>query len=85
MISSKLSSKGQITLPKSVRQALEIRAGDRVQFEMDDDTVILRAMGPSTAEALAGSLRRYAGHRPAGGRVRKKVMQEVARAAAKEG
>ena len=83
MISSKLSSKGQITLPKSVRQALGVQSGDRIQFEMENGAVILRAMGPSTAEALAGSLQRYADNRRGGSGVRKKVRQEVSRAAAK--
>lgn len=32
MSSATLTSKGQITIPASVRKALEINAGDRVEF-----------------------------------------------------
>ncbi|MEM8715655.1 MAG: AbrB/MazE/SpoVT family DNA-binding domain-containing protein, partial [Cyanobacteria bacterium P01_G01_bin.4] len=33
--------KHQVTLPRAVRRALEIKAGDRVQFDIDGDRVIL--------------------------------------------
>lgn len=32
-----LTSKGQITLPKALRDKLNLSAGDRVEFFMDDD------------------------------------------------
>lgn len=34
---AKLTSKGQITIPRDVRKALGVRAGDRVVFEQADD------------------------------------------------
>lgn len=39
--SSRLSSKGQITIPQSIRSALALEKGDRVVFRMDGDRAIL--------------------------------------------
>jgi len=36
-----LTSKGQITLPKSIRQALGVTAGAKVSFELRGDEVIV--------------------------------------------
>src|SRR5258708_7826191 len=62
MISTRVSPKGEITLPKRIRQALQVKPGDRVCFESGDKTVLLRSQGPSSARALAGALRRYRGN-----------------------
>jgi len=37
-----LTSKGQITLPKSVRQVLGVDTGSKLAFEVRDDEVIVR-------------------------------------------
>ena len=37
-----LTSKGQITLPKSVRQVLGVETGSKLTFEVRDDEVIVR-------------------------------------------
>jgi antitoxin PrlF len=43
MPSATLTSKGQLTLPKAVRDLLRLGAGDRVDFVVNDDgTVVLR-------------------------------------------
>ena len=58
MPSSTLTSKGQVTIPKEVRDALGVRAGDRVSFVVrDDDVVELR---PETLDlrTLYGALKR---------------------------
>ncbi len=39
--SSRLSSKGQITIPQSIRSALALEKGDRVVFRVDGDRAIL--------------------------------------------
>ena len=36
MAAATLTSKGQITIPKSVRDALNLQPGDRVEFLVDD-------------------------------------------------
>lgn len=50
----KITSKGQITIPKKIRDKLKANA---VYFEMEDDTIIVKP----TRDA-AGSLREYAGN-----------------------
>jgi AbrB family looped-hinge helix DNA binding protein len=37
-----LTSKGQITIPKRMREALELEAGDEVVFELREGEVVLR-------------------------------------------
>lgn len=51
-----LTSKGQTTIPKEIRDALSMKAGDRLTFTlMPDSTVVMRLKSKSVAE-LAGGL-----------------------------
>jgi antitoxin PrlF len=55
---STLTSKGQTTIPKDIRERLHMKAGDRMTFTvMPDGTVLLRIKNRSVM-SLAGSLRR---------------------------
>jgi antitoxin PrlF len=40
-VTSKLSSRSQTTIPKTVRDALDLRSGDRVEYVIDGDAVRL--------------------------------------------
>jgi AbrB family looped-hinge helix DNA binding protein len=51
---AKVTSKGQITVPKAVRDALGIEEGDEVVFRVDGDRAVL-AKTPDLL-ALAGSI-----------------------------
>jgi antitoxin PrlF len=53
-----LTSKGQITLPKSIRQALGIDVGGKVTFELQGETVIVTRATDAAHEdpAIAGFL-----------------------------
>ena len=42
---SKVTSKGQVTIPAEVREKLGISAGDSVVFTVDGDTVTLKRAG----------------------------------------
>jgi antitoxin PrlF len=53
-VAATVTSKGQITLPKSVRDALELRAGDRVMFRVHEGRAVL-AKVPDFLD-LAGSV-----------------------------
>lgn len=53
-----LTSKGQTTIPKEIRDSLSMKAGDRMTFTlMPDGTVIMRVKTKSVTE-LAGALRK---------------------------
>lgn len=54
---STLTSKGQITLPKDVREHLGVEAGDRLNFEIRDGIVIVE---PETIDirALRGVIKK---------------------------
>ena len=58
MPSATLTSKGQLTLPKAIRDLLRVGTGDRVDFVVKDDgTVLLRAATVDVRE-LKGLLHR---------------------------
>ena len=46
MVQSAITSKGQTTLPKSVREALGVRAGDRVRYVILDNDVRILPVRP---------------------------------------
>ena len=46
MFESTITSKGQTTLPKPVREALGVRPGDRVRYIIIDDEVRIIPMRP---------------------------------------
>lgn len=57
MSSATLTSKGQLTLPKTVRDDLGLKEGDKVEFEKIDGRYVLRPRNRSAME-LAGILHR---------------------------
>lgn len=55
---AKVSSKGQITIPLDVRNALRLREGDTVKFVVNDGTATVQLDSPrSSVAAWAGALR----------------------------
>jgi antitoxin PrlF len=42
MILAKITSKGQVTVPKAVRQKLQLQAGDTLAYEIEGDSVRIR-------------------------------------------
>ena len=57
-IEATLTSKGQTTIPKEIREGLRIKPGDRMTFTlMSDGTVVLRVKN-AKAEEVAGMLHR---------------------------
>jgi antitoxin PrlF len=57
MITAKITSKGQITLPKKLRQKLGVEPGELVSFEEKEDRVFIKkAVRPSPFDRWAGSL-----------------------------
>lgn len=53
-VSARMTSKGQVTIPRSVRKALQLKDGDAVVFRVEGDRAVL-ARTPDLLE-LAGSI-----------------------------
>jgi len=50
MITSKLTSKAQTTIPQPVRLALQLKEGDEIAYEIRDNLVILSKAHAALAE-----------------------------------
>ena len=57
MIESTITAKGQTTLPKVVREALSLQAGDRVRYVIQADQV--RLLGVRPINRLFGVLQHH--------------------------
>jgi antitoxin PrlF len=55
----KVTEKGQVTIPKDLRDALGIGAGTEVEFDLSDDAIVVRksTKGPTRGQKLAERLR----------------------------
>ena len=57
MPASKLTSKGQITVPKDIRDALGVQPGDRIAFTIKRDGTVTVAADTIDVRSLRGSLK----------------------------
>jgi antitoxin PrlF len=59
MLTSRISSKGQVTLPKKVRDELSVHTGDTLVYEVQGNVVTVRKVEPFDTgwhEALSSTL-----------------------------
>ena len=49
-----ITAKGQITIPKAIRDALHLRPGDRLRWELDGASVNVRRVAPLEIAFLEG-------------------------------
>lgn len=49
-----LTAKGQVTVPKAVRDALGMRQGDQLSWELEDGSVRVRVLAPLDLAYLQG-------------------------------
>ncbi len=57
MSTSTITSKGQTTIPKDIRERLNLQPGDRLEFVIDDDGRVLVLPASIDASELAGILK----------------------------
>ena len=50
----KITSKGQMTIPKAIRERCGLHEGDVVAFSVEDDRIVLRKLRPQEGEYLRG-------------------------------
>ena len=46
----RVTTKGQVTIPKEIREALGVQPGDEVTFEEDESGYTIRKQPPTTAD-----------------------------------
>jgi len=51
---AKLSSKGQVVIPRAVRQALRLQPGMQLEIKIVDGTIILQPLGAKVVSTLYG-------------------------------
>lgn len=60
MITSKVTTKGQVTIPKEIRERLHVQAGDTLGYEVQPDgAIVVRKLKPFDREwhqALSATL-----------------------------
>jgi antitoxin PrlF len=56
MPSAKLTSKGQITIPKEVRKALGLHTGDRLAFRVHDNGTVVVEAEKVSLKSLRGAV-----------------------------
>ncbi len=80
MPTATITSKGQVTIPKEIRNLLHLKAGDRVDFRVDDEGRVI--MEPATVDIseLKGCLRR-----PGAKKISLERMNEVIKERTSEG
>ena len=57
MASATITSKGQITVPKEIREALGVHAGDRLAFRAREDGTVVVEAETVDLRTLRGSLK----------------------------
>ena len=82
---AKVSKKGQITIPKSIREKLKIEKDGAVLFLVEDNEIKLKGVPGVQSEQLAGSLKKYAKEYVPLKEIRKKIQGEIANETAEEG
>ena len=82
---AKISKKGQVTIPKAIREKLHIDNEGGVLFLVEDDEVKLKGIPAGEIDKLAGSLKKYAKTYVPLEKVRTRIKGKIADAAAREG
>ncbi len=80
-LQAKVTSKGQVTLPKKLRDSLSIRTGDHIEFSLEEpDLIFLRKTSAPGSSAGCGRKFLEQGRKP----VRLKDMENAVAEAAAE-
>jgi AbrB family looped-hinge helix DNA binding protein len=82
---ARMSKKGQVTIPKPIRERLKIENEGGVLFLVEDNDVKLKGVPGAKADTLAGSLRKYAKEHVPLNKIREKIKGKIADEVAAEG
>lgn len=74
-----LTSKGQVTIPSEIRRRMGLKAGDKLDFRVDDDgRLTVRLTSETTYRRLVGLLSHRARERPASVNEMRRAVRERA-------
>ena len=80
METAKITSKGQITIPKKVRELLDVESGDWLAFELDGESGVRAIPVRRSLKPLRGLLAEHVtGRRVDGERIRTALRRRAAR------
>lgn len=82
---ARISKKGQVTIPKPIRERLKIENEGAVLFLIEDNEVKLKGVPGAQADLLAGSLKKYAKGQVSLNKIRRKIRGKIADEIAGEG
>jgi AbrB family looped-hinge helix DNA binding protein len=83
-IYAKISKKGQITIPKSIRESLRLGNNSAILFILENGEVKIKGVPGGSAESLAGSLKKFAKKYEPLDKIRVKIQEEIAHEADKD-
>ncbi|MEA3359222.1 MAG: AbrB/MazE/SpoVT family DNA-binding domain-containing protein [Thermodesulfobacteriota bacterium] len=82
---ARVSKKGQVTIPKSIRERLKVQNEGGILFLVEGNEVKLKGIPGAQATVLAGSLKKYAKGSVPLSTIRKETQGKIANEIAKEG
>ena len=82
---AKISKKGQITIPKLIREKLNIDKDGGILFLIENDEVKIKGIPAGEVEQLGGSLKKYARSYVPLKQIREDIKEKIADEAAHEG
>ena len=75
---AKITSKGQVTIPKAIRVKMAVRSGDRLAFEVDSDGALHAFPIRNAEKPLRGFLAEHATGEPIGsGRIDEGIRERM--------
>lgn len=83
-MASTLTAKGQVVIPKEIRDELHLNAGDTVDFMLESGEIKLKVFKKVRAESLAGVFKKYAKPGISYEEAREEMKERVAYDAARE-
>lgn len=73
-----MSKKGQVTIPKAIREKLNVDQEGGILFLIENNEIKLKGVPGSQAKQLAGSLNKYAKKYVPLKKVRKTIQEKIA-------
>jgi AbrB family looped-hinge helix DNA binding protein len=74
-----VTSKGQVTIPKHVREHLDVHSGDKLEFRIGDDGTVFLVPITRSAESVFGAFAHKAERPVSRGEAKEKVSEALRR------